>query len=231
MKIRSDILTPGTCQVIFIDHQPQMAFSVSSIDLQLMKNNVILLAKAAKLFGVPETITSLDSDAFSGCLQPELLEIFPDTEILERTSMNAWDDQNVRTVLRHSKRRKIVVSGLWTEVSNTMFALSAIEEGDYEIYMVADASGGMSCDAHRYAIERMVQAGVIPVTTIQVALELQRDWARRDTYEGLTAILRDHAGAYGIGLDYAVTHVHGGEPRHRGGIRRGPMTAPLSEVD
>ncbi len=225
-----DLLTADNCQLIFIDHQPQMAFGVASIDRQTLKNNTLMLAKAAKLFDLPTSITTVETDAFSGHTYPELLEVFPDKDILERTSMNAWDDQKVRDELERSDRRKVVVSGLWTEVCNLTFALSAIKEGGYDVYMVADASGGTSKDAHNYAMDRMLQAGVIPMTTVQTSLELQRDWARRDTYDGLMDIFREHAGAYGMGIDYAYTHVHKAAPRFAGGKRRDPIAAAIREV-
>jgi nicotinamidase-related amidase len=127
--------------------------------------------------------------------------------------MNSWDDQKVRDALAANGRKKVVVSGLWTEVCNTTFALCAMLEGDYEIYMVADASGGTSKEAHEYAMQRMVQAGVVPVTWQQVLLEWQRDWARRDTYNPVIDIVREHSGAYGMGVDYAYTMVHKAEQR------------------
>lgn len=201
-------LTPDNCQIIFIDQQPQMAFGVQSIDRQTLKNNVVGLAKAAKVFNIPSTITTVETESFSGHTFPELLDVFPNTPLLERTSMNSWDDQKVRDALAKNKRRKIVVSGLWTEVCNLTFALSALHDTDYEIYMVADASGGTSKEAHDYAMQRMIQAGVIPVTWQQVLLEWQRDWAKRDTYDAVMDIVREHSGAYGMGVDYAYTMVH-----------------------
>lgn len=203
-----EVLTPQNSQIIFIDQQPQMAFGVQSIDRQTLKNNVVGLAKAAKVFDIPVTITTVETDSFSGPTYPELLAVFPEQKILERTSMNSWDDQNVRDSLAAAGRKKVVVAGLWTEVCNTTFALCAMLEGGYEIYMVADASGGTSSDAHKYAMDRMVQAGVVPVTWQQVLLEWQRDWARRDTYDAVMAIAKEHSGAYGMGVDYAYTMVH-----------------------
>ncbi len=223
------VLTPSNSQLIFIDQQPQMAFGVQSIDRQTLKNNVVGLAKAAKIFDIPTTITTVETDSFSGNTFPELLAVYPEHDILERTSMNSWDDQNVRDALAKNAadgRRKIVVAGLWTEVCNITFALSALHDvPDYEIYMVADASGGTSLDAHKYAMDRMVQAGVIPVTWQQVLLEWQRDWARKETYDAVTSLVRDHSGAYGMGIDYAVTHVHGGAERVKHGKRIGPNPA------
>lgn len=169
-----EVLTPENSQIIFIDHQPQMAFGVQSIDRQTLKNNTVALAKAAKIFDVPTIITTVETDSFSGHTYPELLDVNPQAPLLERTSMNSWDDQKLRDALARGAaegRKKIVVSGLWTEVCNITFALSCMADTDYEIYMVADASGGTSVDAHKYAMDRMVQAGVVPVTWQQVLLE------------------------------------------------------------
>ncbi len=218
-----DVLTPDNSQLIFIDHQPQMAFGVQSIDRQTLKNNTVGLAKAAKIFDIPTTITTVETEAFSGHTYPELLDVFPDAPLLERTSMNSWDDQKVRDALAKNAsegRTKVIVSGLWTEVCNTTFALSCLEATDYEIYMVADASGGTSLDAHNYAMDRMVQAGVVPMTWQQVLLEWQRDWARRDTYDAVIGLVQEHSGAYGMGVDYAYTMVHKAPQR---GAHAGPV--------
>lgn len=219
-----ELLTPDNCQVIFIDHQPQMAFGVQSIDRQVLKNNTVALAKGAKIFSVPTTITTVESDSFSGYTYPELLAVFPEAPILERTSMNSWDDQKVRDALKKNGRKKVIVAGLWTEVCNNTFAFSAMLEGDYEIYMVADASGGTSLAAHDYAMQRMIQAGVVPVTWQQVMLEWQRDWKNRDTYEEVMALVREHSGAYGMGVDYAYTMVHKAPQRGE----HGPTLAPVA---
>jgi len=227
-KEKLAVLTPQNSQVIFIDHQPQMAFGVQSIDRQTLKNNTVALAKAAKVFGIPTIITTVETESFSGHTYPELLAVFPDLPLLERTSMNSWDDQKVRDALAKGSaqgRKKIVVSGLWTEVCNTTFALSAMHDTDYEIYMVADASGGTSKEAHDYAMQRMVQAGVVPMTWLQVLLEWQRDWARKDTYDATVAIVREHAGAYGMGVDYAYTMVHKAGERFKHGPRLAPVAA------
>ncbi|QJT80728.1 hydrolase [Kosakonia sp. MUSA4] len=214
-----EVLTPANCQLIFIDHQPQMAFGVQSIDRQVLKNNTVALAKAAKVFNIPTIITTVETESFSGNTYPELLDVFPEKDILERTSMNSWDDQKVRDALAANGKRKVVVSGLWTEVCNNSFSLCAMLEGDYEIYMVADASGGTSKEAHDYAMQRMIQAGVIPVTWQQVMLEWQRDWAHRETYDAVMAIVKEHSGAYGMGVDYAYTMVHKAPSRAKAGHR------------
>ena len=222
---KPELLTPQNCQLIFIDHQPQMAFGVQSIDRQVLKNNTVALAKAAKVFNIPTTITTVETESFSGHTYPELLAVFPEHPLLERTSMNSWDDQKVRDALAANRRNKIVVSGLWTEVCNNSFAFSAMAEGDYEIYMVADASGGTSKEAHDYAMQRMIQAGVVPVTWQQVLLEWQRDWARKETYDATIAIVREHSGAYGMGVDYAYTMVHKAPERAEHGARLDPVPA------
>jgi nicotinamidase-related amidase len=199
-----------------------MAFGVQSIDRQVLKNNVVALAKAAKSFKVPTIVTTVETESFSGHTYPELLAVLPEHKILERTSMNSWDDQNVRDALAANGRKKVVVAGLWTEVCNLMFALSAMKEGGYQIYMVADASGGTSVEAHKYAMDRMVQAGVVPVTWQQVLLEWQRDWARKETYNSTIGIVQEHSGAYGMGVDYAYTLVHKAPER----VQHGPTVGP-----
>lgn len=210
-----EVLTPANCQIIFIDHQPQMAFGVQSIDRQVLKNNTVALAKAAKVFNIPTIITTVETESFSGNTYPELLDVFPGQDILERTSMNSWDDQKVRDALKANGKKKVVVAGLWTEVCNNSFALCAMLEGDYEIYMVADASGGTSKEAHDFAMQRMIQAGVIPVTWQQVMLEWQRDWAHKETYTAVMDIVREHSGANGMGVDYAYTMVHKAPSRQK----------------
>ncbi len=220
-----EVLTPENSQIIFIDHQPQMAFGVQSIDRQTLKNNTVGLAKAAKIFNIPTTITTVETESFSGHTYPELLAVFPDLPLLERTSMNSWDDQKVRDRLAAAGRKKIIVSGLWTEVCNNTFALSAMLEGGYEIYMVADASGGTSTDAHNYSMQRMIQAGVVPMTWQQVLLEWQRDWAKRESYDAVMALVKEHSGAYGMGVDYAYTMVHGAAERVNHGERLDPVAA------
>lgn len=222
---KPELLTPENCQLIFIDHQPQMAFGVQSIDRQVLKNNTVALAKAAKVFDIPTTITTVETESFSGHTYPELLAVFPEHPLLERTSMNSWDDQKVRDALKKNGQKKVIVSGLWTEVCNNGFAFSAMAEGGYEIYMVADASGGTSKEAHDFSMQRMIQAGVAPVTWQQVMLEWQRDWAHRDTYDAVMAIVREHSGAYGMGVDYAYTMVHKAKERVKHGARLDPVAA------
>lgn len=196
------LLTPQNCAVVLIDHQPQMAFGVASIDRQTLINNVVGLAKAAKIFSVPTILTTVAAKSFSGELFPEIQEVFPNTEPIDRTSMNSWDDPKFRAAVEQTGRRKLVIAALWTEVCLVMPALDAMMNG-YEVYMVTDACGGTSKEAHDMAVQRLIQAGTVPVTWLQVLLEFQRDWARQETYDVVLDVAKAHAGAYGIGIRYA----------------------------
>jgi len=207
-----ELLTPDNAVLLFIDHQPQMAFGVANIDRQMLKNNVVALAKSAKVFDVPTILTTVETESFSGPMWPELLEVFPKSDLLERTSMNSWDDKKVRDAVAATGRKKLILSGLWTEVCINLCAFSAMADG-YELYVVEDACGGTSDVAHRASMDRMVQAGVVPMTWQQVLLEWQRDWANRATYDAVIDIVAEHSGAYGMGVDYAYTMVHKAEPR------------------
>lgn len=207
MTFRSEkLINPDDTLFIFIDHQPQMAFGVTSIDRQTLKNNTVALAKAAKLFGVPTILTAVETESFSGYIWPELLDVVQQQPI-ERSSMNSWDSDELVAQVKASGRKKLVIAALWTEACLLFPALCAIEEG-FEVFMVTDASGGTSAEAHDAAIRRIEQAGGHSLTTINAMLELQRDWANRATYDGLMDIVREHLGAYGMGVDYAYTMVH-----------------------
>jgi len=201
------LLDKDNSALIFIDHQPQMAFGVANIDRQQLKNNVVGLAKAGKIFNVPTLFTSVETESFSGYIWPELLAVHPEITPIERTSMTSWEDAAFVKAVEATGRKKLVISALWTEVCLTFPALMALEAG-YEVYVVTDTSGGTSVDAHERSIDRMVQAGAVPVTWQQVLLEYQRDWARKDTYDAVMALVREHSGAYGMGVDYAYTMVH-----------------------
>lgn len=202
-----ELLTPQNCALVLIDHQPQMTFGVANIDRQLLKNNVIGLAKAAQAFKVPTVLTSVETESFSGNIWPELLAVLPNNKIFERTSMNTWDDEAVKAELKKFGRKKLVLAALWTEVCLNFPALEAMADG-YEVYFVEDASGGTSVAAHNMSVQRMIQAGAVPITWQQFLLEMQRDWARKETYAATTGIVVEHSGAYGSGIDYAITHVH-----------------------
>ena len=197
-----DLLTPDNAVMLFVDHQPQMFFGTGSGDRTAIINSTVGLAKAAKVFDVPVVLSTVAAESFSGPLLPQLAAVFPDQKIIDRTSMNAWEDAAFVEAVKATGRRKLVISGLWTEVCLVLPVLSAISQG-YEVYVVSDASGGVSPQAHEHAIQRMVQGGAVPVTWVQVLLELQRDWARTATYEAVTGVVKEHAGAYGLGVLYA----------------------------
>ncbi|TWC10884.1 MULTISPECIES: hydrolase [unclassified Pseudomonas] len=206
MSIR-ELLNPTNSALILIDHQPQMAFGVQSIDRQTLKNNTVGLAKAAKIFNVPTIYTSVETESFSGYIWPELLAVHPDQKPIERTSMNSWEDKALVDAVKATGRKKLIIAALWTEVCLTFPALEALAEG-YEVYIVTDASGGTSKEAHDMSVQRMIQAGAVPVTWQQVLLEYQRDWAHKETYEAVMGLVLEHSGAYGMGVDYAYTMVH-----------------------
>jgi nicotinamidase-related amidase len=202
-----DLLTPANNTLVLIDYQPQMLFGVTSIDRQLLKNNVTALAKAAKTFKVPTIVTSVETTGFSGYVFPEILDVLPKNEIYERSSMNTWDDKRITAEIKRLGRKKVVFAGLWTEVCITMPVLEALKDG-YEVYFVEDASGGTSASAHNMAVQRMIQAGAVPITWQQYMLELQRDWSRKETYNDTLAVVKEHSGGYGSGVEYAYTMVH-----------------------
>ena len=196
------LLTPDNHVLLLIDHQPQMAFATHSHSVVDIRNNVTGLAKAAKAFNVPTILTTVAEKSFSGPLFPELQAVFPEQKPIDRTTMNTWEDNRVTDKVKTYKKKRVVIAALWTEVCGVGPALSALDEG-YEVYIVTDASGGVTKEAHDMAVTRMVQAGVRPITWLQYMLELQRDWARTGTYVPGTTIAKEHAGGYGLGIIYA----------------------------
>jgi len=202
------LLTPDNCVVALIDYQPQMLFGVANFDRQTIVNNAVGLAKAARAFNVPVVLSTVESAPYSGPTSPRLLAALGNPEPVERSSMNAWEDAAFVAAIERTGRRKIVLAGLWTEACVAFPAISAIEAG-YEVYIPADACGDVSQVAHDMAMQRCVQAGAVPMTWLQVLLEWQRDWARKETYDAVMEIVKAHAGAYGAGVEYAYTMVHG----------------------
>ena len=201
------LYTAEDSAVVFIDHQPQMTFGVANIDRASLMNNVTLLAKVAKEFKVPAVLTSVETEGFSGYVWPQLLDVFPGQTVVERTSMNSWDDAGFRKAIEATGRKNILLTGLWTEVCVTWPAIEMVTAG-YNVYVVEDCCGATSQAAHEAALSRMVQAGVIRLTTIAALLEWQRDWKNREHYDGLMNLLRPQSGAYGVGVEYAYTMVH-----------------------
>ena len=202
------LLTPDNCVVAFIDHQPQMLFGTSNFDRQSIINSTVALAKAARIFDVPVVLPTVETKSFSGNMWPQLRAVYPHREIIERSSMNSWDDRNFVTAIERTGRKKIVLCGLWTETCVALPTIQAIHDG-FEVYVAEDCCGDVSQLAHDNAMRRGVQAGAKPVTALSRLLEWQRDWANRDTYDAVMDAVKNHFGAYGIGVEYAYTMVHG----------------------
>lgn len=197
-----ELISPENSALLLIDHEPQMVFGVGSTDRQLLINNVEALAKSAKMFNIPTVLTTVAAKTFSGQILPEIQRVFPDIKPIDRTSMNSWEDENFVKAVKATGRPKLVMAALWTEVCLAFPVISALKEG-YQVYIVVDASAGVSKEIHKTAIKRMIQAGARPITWMQYLLELQRDWARQDTYNETLNIIKEHGGAYGMGIRYA----------------------------
>ena len=204
------LLDPTNHLLIMIDHQSQMAFATKSIDAVTLRNNAALVAKAAREFKVPTILTTVAEKTFSGPLFDEIKSVFPDTKVIDRTTMNTWEDVRIAERVNQIARTKIVFAGLWTSVCIVGPTLSALDQG-FEVYVLADACGDVSDEAHERGMERMVQLGARPMTSLQYLLELQRDWARGETYNETVATSIAHGGGYGLGLIYAKTMFGGGE--------------------
>lgn len=198
------LLDPAQTVVIIVDHQPQMYFGVESTSRNAIENNVVGLAKAAKLFNVPCILTTVEAASFSGFTYSKLQAVYPDVKPIDRTSINAWEDNNVKKAVESTGRKKVVIAGLWTEACVAFPALCMAQEG-YDVYVATDACGGATKDAHDMAVLRITQAGVKPMTSMQVMLEWQRDWNNKETYAGVMAIVKEHGGAYGLGVEYSET--------------------------
>jgi nicotinamidase-related amidase len=202
------LLTPDNCVVTIIDLQPQMLFGVANFDRQSIINNNLILTKAAKVFDVPVILSTVETKAFSGNMWPQIQAVYPEQVPIERSSMNSWDDENFVAAVKKSGRKKIVLAGLWTETCVALPTVQAIHDG-FEVYVVEDCCGDVSQLAHDNAMKRVIQAGAKPVTALSVMLEWQRDWAQRDSYDAVMDIVKNHCGAYGVGVEYAYTMVHG----------------------
>ncbi|MDR0918656.1 MAG: hydrolase [Oscillospiraceae bacterium] len=198
------LLDPSETTVLIIDEQPQMFFGVESHPRSEIMNNVVGLAKACQAFGVPCILTTVEASTFSGYMYSKLQNVCPDIVPIDRTAINAWEDTNVRNAVDNLARKNLVIAGLWTEACATFPALCATGDG-YNVFVATDACGGATKEAHDMAVMRMVQAGVKPVTWQQVMLEWQRDWANKETYNQVMAIVKEHSGAYGLGVEYSET--------------------------
>jgi nicotinamidase-related amidase len=201
------LYTPQDSAIVFIDMQPQMLFGAGNMDRATLINNATLLGKAAKEFKVPTVLTAVETEGFSGYVWPQLLDLFPGQPVIERSSMNSWDDAGFRKAVEATGRKNILMTGLWTEVCITWPTIEMLGAG-YNIYVVEDCCGATSSAAHEAALSRMVQAGAVRLTTIAALLEWQRDWANKEHYNALMGLLKQQGGAYGSGIEYAYTMVH-----------------------
>ncbi len=198
-----ELLNPTNHALLLIDHQSQMAFAVESQPIEELRNNLGLLSASASLYEVPTVVTTVAEKSFSGPVFPEIREYFGE-DYIDRSTMNSWEDKRVVEAINAFEKPKLVIAGLWTEVCTLSAALSALEDG-YDVYVVADASGGTSQEAHDMAMTRMIQAGVKPITSLQYLLEIHRDWARDEVYMDVVNISKRYGGAYGLGIDYIKT--------------------------
>lgn len=194
------LLTPDNCALVLIDHQPFQFAGLRSHDTQTIINNVVGLAKSAKAFNVPTLLTTVVEER-GGYLLKQLQDVFPDQKPINRTFINTWQDARCVDWVKKTGRRKVVIAALWTEICLAMPAIQAAGEG-YEVYIVTDASGGVSAEAHEMAIQRMVMAGCMPITWTVFASELQRDWARTETVPALAHMLAEHMGNVGTSLTW-----------------------------
>jgi nicotinamidase-related amidase len=196
------MLTPDNCVLILIDHQPFQVSAVKNIDVALMINNTVMLAKVAKAFNVPTLLTTVVKDRGGNLIKP-LQDVFPEQKPLDRTFINTWEDKNAVRWVENTGRKKLVMAALWTEICLAFPVIHALGDG-YEVYIVTDASGGTSVEAHEMGIQRMIQAGAIPITAGVVGAELQRDWAREQTVSSLSQVLLDHGGATSTNLAWEL---------------------------
>ena len=203
-KPGAKLLNPHDHTLIMIDFQSQMAFATHSIDPVQLRSNAALVASAAAGFGASTILTTVAEKSFSGPMFEEVTAPFPGQALLDRTSMNTWEDEAVIKKVNEIGKPRIVLAGLWTSVCIVGPALSALDQG-FEVFVIADACGDISTEAHNRAMERMVQAGARPITSLQYLLEMQRDWARTETYDMTTGIAKKLGGGYGIGITYAKT--------------------------
>jgi len=177
------LLEPKDCALVLLDQQAGLAFAVGSVDRQILLNNVVALARTAKIFDLPIIASTSATKVYSGPLMPSVQAAIPEVVALDRRNMNAWEDDAVRSAIEATKRRRLIVSGLLTEACVSFPVLSALSAG-YEGHVVGDACGGLTMVSHELALRRMEAAGEKMTSWIQVLLELQRDWTRHATYDG-----------------------------------------------
>lgn len=198
----SALLRPEDSIVVLIDHQPYQFANLHSHEPSMVVNNVIGLAKAAKVFDVPTILTTVIEER-GGYLIKGLQDVFPDQKPIDRSFINTWEDPKVTDIVKQSGRKQLVLAALWTEVCLAMPTIQALGEG-YEVFIVTDASGGVSLEAHDMAVRRMAQAGAVPITWMAVLAEWQRDWAREQTLEGVSNVVLEHGGASAVALAWEI---------------------------
>ena len=196
------LLNPADSVLVLIDHQPFQFANLHSHEPTMIVNNVVGLAKAAKVFKVPTLLTTVLEDR-GGKLIKGLQDVFPEQKPIDRTWINAWQDPRVVEWVKKTGRKKLVIAALWSEICLAMPAIQAAGEG-YEVYAVTDASGGVSAEAHEMAVRRMAMAGVVPITWMAVAGEWQRDWAREESAKALGGLLAEHGGGTGIAFTWEL---------------------------
>lgn len=195
------LIEPENSVLVLIDYQPYTMFGIRSHDPQMVANNVTALAKLAKAFRVPTILTGAAVDSVGGAFLPEVQAVFPEQPVLDRISMNAWEDSALKQAVLDTGRPNIVMAGLWTEVCLAFPALHAREEGR-SVFAVTDACGGFSPEAHERAVQRLVQAGVVPLTIDAAASEWQRNLTRLAAYPDVEEVLKEHFGNWGQALIY-----------------------------
>lgn len=196
------LLRPQDSILVLIDHQPYQFTNLHSHEPSMIVNNVVGLAKAAKAYNVPTILTTVLEER-GGYIIKQLQDVFPEQKPINRTYINTWEDKNVTDLVRKSGRKQLLLAALFTEICLAMPAIQALGE-DYDVFIVTDASGGVSLEAHDMAIRRMVAAGAIPITWMAVAAEWQRDWAREETVPALGATILEHGGNSGIALAWEM---------------------------
>ena len=207
MPSNLSLMRPEHCALLLVDLQAGLAFGVGSEDRQVLLNNAVALARTARVFGLPVVASTSASKVYSGPMMPAVQAAVPDVAPIERRSMNVWEDDHVRAAIEAMARKRLLISGLLTEACVTFGALSAMASG-FEVLVVADACGGVTPTSHDLALRRMEAGGATMTSWIQVLLEFQRDWTRKETYAGARAIVESNGGGYGIGLAYSRDMIH-----------------------
>ena len=223
-----EVLTPQNSQIIFIDHQPQMFFGVANIDRQDSLNNVLVLAKAAKIFRVPVILTAVESEVFSGNITPQLLDLFPDQTPIERSNLNSCENKELVAAAKSTARNNFLIAALWSETCLVFPALQMLEEG-YGVYAIKDASRGTSPAAQDTALRRVEQAGGVSVTALQVLLEFQRDWARGEHRDEVMAIVKERCSCHSPSVERPAATAHAPAARRKG--RAGQHASTEREIN